>query len=196
MKLELEKYSYERREPTTINQCINDLVNGYADAKVYMELGKNLFELLEDKWFHQFPLLYYKYASMLVNGYFCGRSEDDYISGNKALGMQILLPMAESGLATAQYDMGHDFHPCEPPSAYEENVKWMLKASKQDYYQAHNYLSFIFEKLIYCGFSIETQIEFLSEIARVFSNEWKGEYAKEKLEELMKKGGENHRSVS
>lgn len=46
MELELEKYSYERRKPTTINQCINDLVNGYADANVHMELEKNLFELL------------------------------------------------------------------------------------------------------------------------------------------------------
>ena len=196
MELELEKYSYERRKPTTINQCINDLVNGYADANVHMELEKNLFELLEDKWFHQFPLVRYRYASMLKHGYFCGRWEDDHIQGNKDLADEILLPMAEAGLATAQYDMGYGFHPCGPDSAYEENVKWMLKASKQDYYQAHNYLAFVFEKVRYWNFSVETQMELLSEIARVFSDEWKGEYAKEKLNKLLKKEGEDHGSIS
>ena len=196
MELELEKYSYERRKPTTINQCIHDLVNGYADAKVHMEVGKNLFEVIEDKWFHQFPLVRYKYASMLKHGYFCGRWEDDYIDGDNDLAEKILLPMAEAGLATAQYDMGWGFHSGDPGSAYEENVKWMLKASKQDYYAAHIYLAFIFEKVRFEDFSIELQMEFLSEIARVFSNEWKGEYAKEKLNELQKKEGEDHGSVS
>ena len=181
MELELEKYSYERREPTTINQCINDLANGYADASVYMELEKNFMELLEDEWFHQIPLVRYKYASMLLHGYFDGIYEDNYIEGDPDLAMEILQPMAEAGLVTAQYDLGWGFHYCNSDSECEAKVKWMLKASKQDYYRAHSYLASTFTKVDYGKFSIETQKDFLSEIARIRPDEWCGEYAKEKL---------------
>ena len=191
MELELEKYSYERREPSTINQCINDLANGYADADVYMELGKKFMELLEDEWFHQIPLVRYKYASMLLRGYFNGLYEDNYIKGDPDLAMEILLPMAEAGLATAQYDLGLGFQFRDSDSECEANVKWMLKASKQDYYRAHSYLDSVFTDLGYGKFSIEVQKDFLSEIVRIHPDEWRGEYAKEKLKELIEEYGDN-----
>lgn len=189
MEFELKKYSYDRRDPTTINQCINELVDGYADARVHMELGKNLFELIQDEWFHQFPLVRYKYASMLMHGYFCGPSEDDYIEGNKALGKELILPFAEAGLAVAQFDMGYGFHSCGSDKAYEENVKWMLKASRQDYYQAHNYLKFIYDKTKYWEFSIEIQMELLKELSRVFADTRIGSSAQNRIAEIIKEGG-------
>ena len=184
MELELEKYSYERREPTTINQCINDLVNGYADAKVYMELEKNLFELLEDKWFHQFPLLRYKYASYLLRGYYNGRSlEDNYIRGDPEHAIKILRPMAGAGLATAQYDVGryYDFEKNDVESA----LTWIIKASKQEYHYAHKYLYSVWFNSGYKKFSNHAKIEFFSELARIYEGWGLGDWSKRELAKLV-----------
>ena len=184
MELELEKYSYERREPTTINQCIDDLVNGHADANVYMELGKHLMELLEDEWFHQWPLVRYKYAANLLYGYFDGRShEKNYIDGDPERAIKILRPMAEAGLATAQYDVGRYYEFEEKD--LEAALVWIIKASKQEYHYAHKYLYSVWFNSVYKKFSKHIQVEYFSELARIYEGYGLGDWAKEELCKLI-----------
>ncbi len=181
MQLDLEHYNYEERTPTTINQCIDDLVHGYADANVYTELGKSLMEVLEDRFFHQWPLIRYKYASMLFHGYYNGPSyQDNYIEGDEELAIELLLPMAEEGLATAQYDLGFRFHIYEEER--EQNLIWMLKASKQGYYRAQRYIDNVFDKGLYKDLSDEVRKAFLLELTRIHPDDPITE------KQLMKKG--------
>ena len=182
MNFDFKNYSYEARPPTTINQCLNDLIAGYADSNVYMELEKHFMELMEDEYFLQWPLVRYRYASNLLLGYFCGRSEDDYMSGNHELGLKLLTPMAEAGLATAQYDLGR--HYISDENTRDLGLKWIIKASKQEYHRANQYLYSIWSKILYSNVSIKTKKKFFAELARLYDGKPLGDLAQEYLSKL------------
>ena len=188
MDLELENYSYEERKRTTINQCLNDLIAGYADADVSMELGKHFMELMEDEYFLQWPLIRYRYASNLLTGYFGGCSEDDYIRGNPELGLKLLVPMAEAGLATAQYDLGRYYQWEE----HQEDIgwKWVVKASRQGYYRANRYVYNCWHNIMPSNISIDTKKEFFVELERLYTGQPLGDLAKKCLLELRQQSEE------
>lgn len=182
MELDLENYSYEKRAPTTINQCLNELMQGYADADVYKELGKHFMELMADEFFLQWPLVRYKYASNLLYGYFDGRYEDNYIEGDEDLAIKILLPMAEAGLATAQYDVGRYYEFAKQD--LDLALEWIVRASKQEYHYAHKYLRSLWYSSFYEKLSISSQKIFFSELTRIYDGWGLGDWAKEKLSKL------------
>jgi len=194
MDMDLKNYSYEARPPTTINQCLNDLIAGYADSDVYLELGKHFMELIEDEYFLQWPIVLYRYASNPLRGYFCGRSDDDYISGNRELGLKLLIPMAEAGLATAQYELGRYYE------MYENNIdlglEWLIKASKQECHRAQKYMKCVWSHSIYRNASMNTQKEYLIELARIYKGQEPEENVKEELSKLDQRNGEQKHGKS
>ena len=54
MKLDLEQYTYELRYSRTLNEFINDLVQGHAGAILPCDLEKHFMELVQDEVFFQF----------------------------------------------------------------------------------------------------------------------------------------------
>ena len=188
MDIDVKNYTYELRYPKTLNAALNELAQGHAGTVIPMELEKPFMELMQDRWFFQWPLVKYMYAHILITGYWV---RDNYYyqttereGEDKYLALEILLPMADAGLATAQYDVATHF--CFGDDQFEEMAKRMLEASKQDYPPAVKKLSDFLalgkrEKL-----SIETLKEICVEVARTHIDDYSREFALKLLEKLEK----------
>ena len=183
MKLDLEQYTYELRYSRTLNEFINDLVQGYAGAILPCDLEKHFMELVQDEAFFQFPLIRYKYAHMLILGYWVSddfRTQTCLHQGeDRDLAKEILLPMAEEGLAPAQYDIADWF--CFGDGKIEEKVKWILKASKQDYMPAVEKLKTFLALGTREKLSVETLKEVCIEVVRTYEGKYSREFATELL---------------
>ena len=186
MKLDLEQYTYELRYSRTLNEFINDLVQGHAGAILPCDLEKHFMELVQDEVFFQLPLIRYKYAHMLILGYLvsddfqtqtCFRQGED-----RELAKEILLPMAEAGLAPAQYDIADWF--CFGDGKIEKKAKWILKASKQDYLPAVEKLETFLALGTREKLSIETLKEVCIEVVRTYEGKYSREFAMELLEKM------------
>ena len=185
MKLDLEQYTYELRYSRTLNECINDLVQGHAGTVIPFDLEKHFMELAQDECFFKWPLIRYMYAHILIRGYWVA---DDYSSrtcfregADPALAEDILLPMAEEGFAPAQYDIAACF--CFEDSKIEQKAKWLLKASKQNYDPAIKCL----DEFLALGTREKLSMETLKEICDEVVRNYEGKYSREFALELLGK---------
>lgn len=161
MELELEKYTYEWVEAKTINEFISLLVEGHARSHLPEELEKYFVEMMRDGWFLKWPLIRCKYAEMLLYGYCLGY---DWIDYDKEMAIELLLPLAEGGLAPAQYDIwGYNYR----YNTLEEGVTWLIKSSKQNYPPAQEELKRFRDEADFEKLTIGAQKEVLSEIERI-----------------------------
>ena len=144
MELDLSNYTYETRYPRTLNECINDLVQGHAGVVLPYELEKNFLELVDNEILFRYPLIRYMYAHILLKGYWT--HESDFYNSDKEAAMYLLQPMAEAGLPAAQFDIGYYFYYSEACAIekhlYAEKAKWILKACKQNYPPAIEYINY------------------------------------------------------
>lgn len=161
MELELEKYTYEWVEAKTINEFISLLVEGHARSHLPMELDKYFVEMMRDGWFLQWPLIRCRYAEMLLYGYYLGY---DWIDYDKEMAIELLLPLADGGLAPAQYDLWQ-YNYCN--KTLEEGAEWLIKSSKQNYTPAQEELKRFRDKADFEKLPIGAQKEVLSEIERI-----------------------------
>lgn len=189
MELDSEKYTYEVRYPRTLNECINYLVQGNAGTVIPFDLEKHFMELAQDECFFKWPLIRYMYAHILIYGYWVA---DDYSSrtcfregADPALAENILLSMAEDGLAPAQYDIANRF--CLGDGKIEEKAKWLLKASKQNYDPAVKCLDDFLALRTREKLSTETLKEICDEVVK----NYEGKYSREFALELLGKMKEN-----
>ena len=189
MKLDLEHYTYERRKPTSVQQCIDDLVHGHPTAEVYMYSGLALKRYIErNSHLLQWPLVRYKYAELLMIGClvrYPDGSDELVECDEEGRGMTMMLPLAKAGLATAQYEVGWALTPfySKKGKDHETAVQWVIKASRQDYWCAQNYLENVWDEFLYLEFSDSTLWDFLVEIAR-FSKRYQGSLAKDYLDKI------------
>ena len=163
MELELERYTYEWVEAKTINEFISLLVEGHAGSHLPEELEKYFVEMMRDGWFLKWPLIRCKYAEMLLYGYCLGY---DWIDYDKEMAIELLLPLAEGGLAPAQYDLWW-YNYCN--NTLEEGVAWLIKSSKQNYPPAQEELKRFRDKADFEKLPIGAQKEVLYEIERINS---------------------------
>ena len=98
----LRRYKEDRRTPKqayTLDEYIMLLILGFINVDLRRGLDKYLMELLEDEWFHQWPLVHWAYASRLL---YMAKSER---ASKKAV--ELLYPMAEVKCPGALYDIGY-----------------------------------------------------------------------------------------
>ena len=69
MDIDVKNYTYELRYPKTLNAALNELAQGHAGTVIPMGLEKPFMELMQDRWFFQWPLVKYMYAHILITGY-------------------------------------------------------------------------------------------------------------------------------
>ena len=188
MELDLENYTYEIRHARTLNEFINDLARGNAGTTLPDDLQKHFIELVQDEFFFRWPLIRYMYAHILLTGYWVA---DDYrmqifaTEGEDIeLAKEILLPLAEAGLAPAQYDIAKWF--CFGNSEIEEKAKWILKASKQDYPPAIKSLETFLALGTREKLSTETLKEVCLEVVRTYEGQYSGAFALELLGKLTR----------
>ena len=91
------------------------------------------------------------YAHILLKGYWT--HESDSYNSDKEAAMYLLQPMAEAGLPAAQFDIGYYFYYSEACAIekhlYAEKAKWILKACKQNYPPAIEYINYLYVKYLY-----------------------------------------------
>ena len=179
MNLDLKNYSYEWRKPTDIQQCIKDLIDGHPTAQTYLYSDLQLKRHIErNPRLLQWPLVRFQYAKLLLNGCLIRLPDGDFDvveCGDKERGMAMMLPLAEEGLATAQFEIGWALRPSvfsKNGNEYESTVQWMIKASRQGYWMAQGYLEGLFEKGKYLFLSDSTLLDFLVEVARFSERCW------------------------
>jgi hypothetical protein len=100
--------------------------------------------------------------------------------------MAMMLPLAEEGLATAQFEIGLALRPSvfsKNDNEYESTVQWMIKASRQGYWMAQGYLEGLFKKGKYLFLSDSTLLDFLVEVARFSERCW-GACVKTRLKQM------------
>ena len=189
MELDPDNYTYDVIYARTLNECINNLAQGYAGTVLPCDLERYFLELVEDEYFFRYPLIRYMYAHMLILGYWvlddfqtqtCFRKGED-----RELAKEILLPMAEAGLAPAQYDIAEWF--CFGDGKIEEKAKWILKASKQNYDPAVKCL----DDFLALGTREKLSLETLKEICEEVVRNYEGKYPREFALELLGKMQEN-----
>lgn len=96
-----EEYKTDKVGAATLDAYLMYLIKGYMNATTREDLDLHIMELLEDEWFYQWPLVHWAYASRLLHGVGCRKSNK-----NKKKAVDILLPMARNGCPGALYDIG------------------------------------------------------------------------------------------
>lgn len=193
MEFNFKNYTYDTKYARTLNEAINMLVNGHAGTMLPDDLEKHFLELVQDEYFFRYPLIQYMYAHILLRGYW---EADDYHTQSyirrgedRELAKEILMPLAEEGLAPAQYDIANWFYDDE----MEEKAKWFLMASRQDYPPAVRAV----EKLLALGvrekLSNETVRTVCVEVVRICEGSYSKEFAQGLLRKMAKE--ENERIV-
>lgn len=188
MELDLKNYNYEVRHVRTLNECINSLIQGYAGTVLPCDLEKYFVELVQDECFFRYPLIRYMYAHILLFGYWVA---DDYYAQScicqgedRELAKEILMPLAEEGLAPAQYDIAEWFY--FTGDDMNEQAQWFLMASRQDYPPAVKKVEHLLgmderEKL-----SNETVKAVCTEVVRTCEGSYSKEFATGLLEKMAK----------
>ena len=131
---ELCKFEKDRCTPQqagTLDEYLMLLINGFINVSLRDGLDKHLMELLEDEWFHQWPLVHWAYASRLL---YKAKSE----RANKRA-VELLYPMAEAGCPGALYDIGYCYMNAKGlEKSYRKAMYYWLLASELGYLEAQD----------------------------------------------------------
>lgn len=145
----------------TLDEYIRLSMDHCINVEIDSNLLKYLIELLDDPWFHQWPLLRWTYASNLLRGTWCARDVERAID--------ILLPMADEGMPGALHDIGYCYmYGLKWEKSYQKAISLWIQASSKDYRAAQNSLKFEYENGDYKSLPEELRLSLLREILRAF----------------------------
>ena len=121
---DFKEYKSEPICAYTIDEYLMYLIKGYYNVSVVSEFDKYLMEVLEDEWFHQWPLVRHAYASRLLNGQGCRK--------NIKRAVDLLLPLAEEGCPGAMYLIGRCYMQGEGlEQSYDKAISCWIKAGEK-----------------------------------------------------------------
>lgn len=121
-------------EATAIDEYLVYLINGYINVTLVERLEKYFLELIKDKWFHQWPLVRWAYATRLI--YNPKTSEK-----NIKRAVEILLPLAEEGYPCAVGDLAYCYrYGLGVELSYEKAICLWEMASRKGYCKARECL--------------------------------------------------------
>lgn len=126
-------------EATALDEYLVYLINGYINVTLVERLEKYFLELIKDKWFHQWPLVRWAYATRLI--YNTKTSEK-----NIKRAVEILLPLAEEGYPCAVGDLAYCYrYGLGVELSYEKAVCLWFLASGNGYGKARECLKMEYE---------------------------------------------------
>ena len=124
-------YNTEVKYAETLDEYLMLLINGFINVNLRRGLDKYLVELLEDEWFHQWPLVHWAYASQLLYKAKSARA-------NKRA-VELLYPMAEARCPGALYDIGYCYMNAKGlEKSYRKAMYYWLQASGLGYLEAQD----------------------------------------------------------
>lgn len=117
---------------TTIDEYIKLLSEGYINVEIREELDKYINELLENEWFHQWPLVHWAYASRSYHR----KTQVDYKNKKENIDkeIKILETLAKEGWPGAMADIGVHYQ-CGNNSEnnYEQCICLWIYTSRKGY---------------------------------------------------------------
>ena len=125
---------------TTIDEYFKLLMEGYINVEVREDLGKYINELIEDKWFHQWPLILFEYVSRSLhqkNEVNFTKKKSKKIDTSIDKELEILDSLAKEGWPGAMTEIGSCFL-CGflPNRNYESSICLWVYASRKGYRNA------------------------------------------------------------
>ena len=110
----------------TLDEYIDFLINGFINVELRRGLEKYLMELLEDEWFHQWPLVHWAYVTRLVYN-----AKSDRARKRAA---ELLYPLVEAKCPGALHDIGYCYrHAAGLEYSYDKAIHYWILASQLGY---------------------------------------------------------------
>ena len=145
----------------TLDEYVRLSMDDCFNVEIDSGLHKHLVELLDDPWFHQWPLLHWTYASNLLRGAWCQQDVERAIN--------ILLLMAKKEMPGALYDIGYCYmRGLKWEKSYQKGIDLWIQASALEYRVAKNSLNFEYEYGDYKTLPEKLRLRFLREVLRIF----------------------------
>ena len=152
-------------EATTIDEYLVFLIKGYINVTLDERLEKYLFELIKDKWFHQWPLVRWACATRFL--YNSKTSE-------KALAriVEVLMQLCKEGCPCALSDMAYCYrYGIGVEASYEKAICLWVLASRKGYHKARDCLKMEYELRRSKELSEELRLLLVNNILRIFIEE-------------------------
>ena len=120
------EYRSESRMAYTIDEYLMCLIKRCYNVSLSAEYDKYLMEVLEDQWFHQWPLVRQAYALRLLDGRGCRK--------NVKRAVDLLLHLAEEGCPGTMYHLGRCYmEGLGLEQSYEKAITCWIKAGALSY---------------------------------------------------------------
>lgn len=156
---------------TTIDEYIKLLAEGYINVEIREELDKYLTELLENEWFHQWPLVRLEYASRSLNR----KTEVNYQKNSKCeenvdYEIELLDSLSKEGWPNAMAKIGARYYAYGGflKHNYESCVCLWIYSIRKGYLAAGGYLYSLFMTGEYEQLCEELQMILLKEVSNWF----------------------------
>ena len=156
---------------TTIDEYIKLLTEGYINVEIREELDKYITELLENDWFHQWPLARLEYASRSLRrktevNYQKKKKRDENIDHE----IELLDSLAKEGWPNAMSKLGAHYYVYggSPKHNYESCVCLWIYSIRKGYLTAGEYLYSVFITGEYKQLCEELQMVLLKEVSKWF----------------------------
>ena len=119
-----DKRTYYRAD--TLDEYIDFLIHGFINIELRSGLDKYLMELLENEWFHQWPLVHWAYVMRLLYDAKSDRA--------KKKAVELLQPLVEDKCPGALHDIGYCYrHAVGLEYSYEKAIHYWILASQLGY---------------------------------------------------------------
>ena len=162
-----DHYDSSSKYAVTLDGYLLSLVRGFINTSLKTDLDKHVMELLEDEWFHRWPLVHWAYASRLLYGIGCRKNVKRAVS--------ILLPMAEKECPGAMYDIGYCYmNGLGLEKSYTKAIYYWIKASAAGFISAKQDLKttyFYGNREDYKGLPPELRLYFVYEVINIYMEE-------------------------
>lgn len=129
-------YITEIKTAYILDEYLASLIKGHINIVLYYDLEDYLKELLEDKWFFQWPAIQWAYASRIYNGKKKGRKK----------AIENLFQLAKEGYPGAIYDVGRCYRFGDGvESDYKKWICLLILSSSMGYDEADKDLEWEFK---------------------------------------------------
>ncbi len=151
-----------KKEIYMLDEYIQHLIDGNYKAQLSSRLQDYIWELSEEKWFQQYPLINKWRASQILHRGARTQQELEW-------SVDILEPFAEEGHLDALFDIGYCYkNGYKYEESYEKAIFLWIRASNGGYRKAQLELMSEYERGNYKVLPIEIKFFFVHEIERVF----------------------------
>ena len=128
-----------KKTATTLDEYVKLLAEGYINVEIREELDQYVDVLLENEWFHQWPVVYWMYIHRAYDRKVYAPYKKDYVAESVEAEIKILNALAKEGWPGALADVGRCSNRI-PGKDFERRICMWIYAYRRGYLTAGGYL--------------------------------------------------------